>query len=136
MAHFAELDENNKVLRVCVVDDAYVPSDMHVDGEIWCQNFWGGKWKQTSYTGKFRGIFCNIGDKYDPVNDVFIPFKPFPNWVWSDSKNNWVAPVADPSVNANEYGASWDQENNRWSGVNNDGVGVYWDPDTSSWKNQ
>ena len=44
--------------------------------------------------------------------------------------------MADPSVNANEYGASWDQENNRWSGVNNDGVGVYWDPDTSSWKNQ
>ena len=33
MAHFAELDENNKVLRICVVDNAYVPSDMHVDGE-------------------------------------------------------------------------------------------------------
>ncbi len=32
MAHFAELDENNKVLRVCVVDDAHVPSECEVDG--------------------------------------------------------------------------------------------------------
>ena len=75
-----------------------------------------------------------IGDKSDPVNDVFIPKKPYSNWVWSDSKNNWVAPVADPSVNANEYNAVWDQENNRWGGINGD-VSVYWDPDTSSWKN-
>ena len=44
MAHFAELDENNKVLRICVVDNAHVPSDMHVDGETWCENFWGGRW--------------------------------------------------------------------------------------------
>ena len=38
------------------------------------------------------------------------------------------------SVNANEYNAVWDQENNRWGGINGD-VSVYWDPDTSSWKN-
>ena len=42
MAHFAELDENNNVLRVCVVDDNIETSDgplgendMHVDGETW-----------------------------------------------------------------------------------------------------
>ena len=39
MAHFAELDENNVVLRVCVVDNKHVPSDKHVDGETWCTNF-------------------------------------------------------------------------------------------------
>ena len=33
MAHFAELDGDNKVLRVCVVDNAHVPSDKHADGE-------------------------------------------------------------------------------------------------------
>ena len=44
MAHFAELDENNVVLRVCVVDNSNVPSDKHVDGETWCAYFWGGTW--------------------------------------------------------------------------------------------
>ena len=151
MAHFAKIVEkvNSEtgetewiVERVNVVDDELPTSDgrlgdndMHVDGETWCSNRRPGTtWKQTSYTGKFRGIFCNIGDKYDPVNDVFVRQKPYSNWVWSDAKNNWVAPVADPSVNANEYNAVWDQENNRWGGINGD-VSVYWDPDTSSWKN-
>ena len=36
MAHFAEIDENNIVLRVCVVDDAY-----EADGENWCKNSLG-----------------------------------------------------------------------------------------------
>ena len=45
MAHFAELDKDNIVLRVCVVDNAHVPSDKHTDGETWCKNFWTGTWK-------------------------------------------------------------------------------------------
>ena len=39
MAHFAELDNNNVVLRVVVVGNDCVPSDEHVDGETWCINF-------------------------------------------------------------------------------------------------
>ena len=54
MAHFAELDGDKKVLRVCVVDNAHVPSDKHADGETWCENFWTGTWKQTSYNKNFR----------------------------------------------------------------------------------
>ncbi len=152
MAHFAKIVEqvNSEtgetewiVERVNVVDNNLPTSDgplgendMHPDGEAWMVNRHPGTtWKQTSYNNNFRGRYCNIGDKYDPVNDVFIPYKPYPNWVWSDAKNNWVAPVADPSVNANEYKANWDQENSRWAGVNEDGVAVYWDPDTSTWNN-
>ena len=71
MAHFAELDENNIVLRVCVVDNKYVPSDMHVDGETWCTNFFGGTWKQTSYNENFRFLFAGIGMWYDAENDIF-----------------------------------------------------------------
>ena len=48
MAYFAQINRNNRVLRVCVVDNSHVPSDKHVDGETWCENFWGGTWKQTS----------------------------------------------------------------------------------------
>ena len=59
MAHFAELDENNIVLRVIVVSD-----DDAVDGEVFCNNLLGGRWKQTSYNT--RG-----GVHYDP--DIGTP---------------------------------------------------------------
>ena len=71
MAHFAELDENNIVLRVCVVDNAHVPSDKHVDGETWCTNFWGGTWKQTSYNDNFRGQYAGLGMTSDAGEDIF-----------------------------------------------------------------
>ena len=71
MAHFAELDENNIVLRVCVVDNAHVPSDKHVDGETWCTNIWGGTWKQTSYNDNFRGQYAGLGMTYDAGEDIF-----------------------------------------------------------------
>ena len=61
--------------------------------------------------------------------------RPYSNWVWNDAKNDWWPPVASPSSNVEEYRTSWDQEKSRWSGNNGD-VSVYWDPDTSSWKNE
>jgi hypothetical protein len=30
-------------------------------------------WKQTSYSGSFRGCFAGLGFSYDPVLDVFVP---------------------------------------------------------------
>ena len=38
MAHFAELDKDNKVLRVVSVDDSHVSVDIATDGETWCAN--------------------------------------------------------------------------------------------------
>ena len=118
MAHFAELDENNKVLRVCVVDDAYVPSDMHVDGETWCQNFWGGKWKLTSYTRKFRKQYASAGGTYDEGRDVFIDPRPtgiynevFNSWVYNEVTGDWDPPT--PYPNDGEL-YSWNEETITW----------------------
>ena len=79
MAHFAELDENNNVLRVCVVDNNIETSDgplgendMHVDGETWCTEFFGGTWKQTSYTNSFRKQFAGHNMYYDNTKDKFM----------------------------------------------------------------
>ena len=96
MPHFAELDENNVVLRVCVVDNAHVPSDKHADGETWCKNFWGGNWKQTSYNGNFRKQFAGIGFTYDASKDKFIGPQPHASHTLN-SDDDWVAPIAYPS---------------------------------------
>ena len=69
MAHFAEIDNNNKVLRVLVVDNSqenrgqdFLADDLGL----------GGTWIQTSYNNNFRGKYAGIGDVYDPDKDIFI----------------------------------------------------------------
>jgi hypothetical protein len=69
MAHWAELDENNKVIRVTVADNNDPTGD---EGYQWLIDNLGGRWVQTSYNNNFRGIFAGIGMTYDEVNDVFI----------------------------------------------------------------
>lgn len=108
MAHFAELDENNVVLRVCVVDNAHVPSDMHINGETWCTNFWGGTWKQTSYNHNFRKQYAGIGWTYDSVKDKFLEPKPFASWSL-DENDDWKAPVEYPDDGDNTNWYTWDE---------------------------
>ena len=96
MAHFAELDGDKKVIRVCVVDNAHVPSDKHADGETWCANFWGGTWKQTSYNNKFRKQYAGVGMTYDASKDKFITKQPFASWAL-DGNDDWQAPLSKPA---------------------------------------
>ena len=101
MAHFAELDENNIVKRVVVVgndiktsDGPLGENDMHVDGEIWCQNFFkGGIWKQTSYNSSFRKKYAGVGFTYDSVKNVFIEPQPYTSWILN-TNNDWQAPIS------------------------------------------
>ena len=67
MAHWAELDKNNTVIRVTVGDN----NDPD-EGYQWLIDNLGGRWVQTSYNANFRGKFASIGDTYDESLDQFI----------------------------------------------------------------
>lgn len=69
MAHFAELDENNVVLRVVVTNNNDPIGD---EGYQWLIDNLGGTWIKTSYNGNIRGKFAGIGDTYDSKKDIFI----------------------------------------------------------------
>lgn len=73
MAHFAEIDNTNKVLRVLVVDNS-----QESRGQEFLANDCGlgGTWIQTSYNANIRGKFAGVGDIYDPINDLFITPEP------------------------------------------------------------
>lgn len=81
MAHWAELDENNVVLRVTVGDN----NDPD-EGYQWLIANLGGRWIKTSYNTygnvhtaggtPFRKNYAGIGFTYDEVRDAFIPPKP------------------------------------------------------------
>lgn len=70
MSHWAELDENNIVIRVTVGDNNDPAGD---EGYQWLIDNLGGRWIKTSYNGNVRGKYAGIGDIYDEENDVFIP---------------------------------------------------------------
>lgn len=72
MAHWAELDENNVVLRVLVGDNNDPAGD---EGYSWLIDNLGGRWIKTSYNGTIRKNYAGKDWTYDPELDAFIPPK-------------------------------------------------------------
>ena len=115
MAHFAEIKQetdefdsskqNWVVQRVVVVGNDISTaagllgeSDMHVDGETWCVNFFkGGTWKQTSYNSNFRKQYAGIGYTYDYSKDKFLAPQPHASWSL-DASDDWQAPITYPTI--------------------------------------
>jgi hypothetical protein len=105
MAHFAEIDAENVVLRVLVVANEqehrgqdFLANDLNL----------GGTWIQTSYNGKIRKQFAGIGFKYDKNLDIFIAPQPFPSWSLNENYD-WVAPKQKP-----EGVYFWNEELGDW----------------------
>jgi hypothetical protein len=105
MAHFAQLDENNRVLQVIVVSDEH-----EATGEQWCHEFAGGQWKQTSRSGRIRKNFAGQGYVYDESRDAFIPPQPFSSWTLNEDTCRWDAPVPCPA--SGNY--VWDESTQTW----------------------
>lgn len=113
MAHFAEIDSDNIVVRVLVVpDDAedrgqdYLANDLNL----------GGTWVQTSYNARIRKNYAGIGFKYDAERDAFIPPKPFDSWALNEETCQWEAPVEYPTDGV-MY--EWDETNGDWKATVN-----------------
>jgi hypothetical protein len=116
MAHFAERDIDNVVLRVVAVVDEH-----EIDGESWCNTFFGGTWKQTSYNTRYnrhsggksplRKNYAGIGFDYNTKLDAFIPPQRYPSWILDEEKGEWESPIPMPT----------------------DGVMYEWDEPSTSW---
>ena len=109
MAHFAEIDADNTVLRVIVADT-----------KEWCENNLGGTWVQTSYNthggehpeGRpLHKNYAGIGFKWDGTG-FFAP-QPFPSWTKNEETYLWEAPVPMPTDGKpyvwNEAAQKWDE---------------------------
>lgn len=106
MSHFAEIDENNVVLRVLVGDN-----NMPNEGYDWFVENLGGTWVKTSYNGNIRKNFAGIGYTYDEERDAFIPPKPFESWTLNEITCRWQAPVPYPQ-DGRIY--RWDEDTLTW----------------------
>ena len=81
MAHFAQLNEENKVINVIVVNNDVLLDENGIESEQkgidFCKSLFGGNWIQTSYNKNFRGEFASMDYFYNVELGVFE--SPYPN---------------------------------------------------------
>ena len=106
MAHWAEINSDNKVLRVLVGNNNDPSGD---EGYQWLLDNLGGTWIKTSYNNNIRGTYAGIGYSYNAAEDIFITPQPYPSWVRTGSF--WDAPIPMPT-DGKMY--SWDEETLAW----------------------
>lgn len=118
MAHFAELDENNFVLRVTAVANEVLLDDNNTEQEslgLKHLDHLGGRWVQTSYNNSFRKNYAGIGFSYDPIRDAFIPPKPYESWILNEETCKWESPVPYPVIEkGSDEHYSWDENTTSW----------------------
>jgi len=149
MAHFAELNSDNEVIRVVVIsnDDVIANGgDYSSQAETFVSNLiphstGGTSWKQTSYNGNQRKQYAGLGYTYDATKNKFILPKPFDSWSL-DSNDDWIAPVTYPNkdeIESNPVLILWDEDNQKWLGKTYTGENLQtetdyeWDASGLSW---
>ena len=128
MAHFAEIDALQRVIRVLVVDDVDTQdkngNEVDSIGMKYLNDAFGGTWLKTSYNTygnthrlggtPFRKNFAGIGNTYDSTRDAFISAKSYPSWTLNETTCLWEPPVDYPDDNK-KY--DWDEDTTNWKEV-------------------
>lgn len=89
MSHWAEIDEENIVIRVLVGNNSEPD-----EGESFVNSL-GGVWMKTSYnaeTNGFRKNFAGIGFTYDEIRDAFIAPEPKDQIGFDEETCRWITP--------------------------------------------
>ena len=107
MSHFAEIDNNNTVLRVLV------GPNYGDEGQAFFEAL-GGRWVKTSYNGNIRKNFAGVGHTYDEDRDAFIAPKPYNSWLLDEDTCQWQAPVPYPT---DDLMYEWDEELTDWKPI-------------------
>lgn len=98
--YFAEIDQNNVVLRVIVADKSFIDSGLVGNPSNWIETFIDGSSRTAA-----------SGGTYDWQNDVFIHLQPFPSWAL-DSNFDWQPPVPKPEEVDKVY--TWNEDDQSW----------------------
>ena len=124
MAHFAQIDYENKVIRVSVVRNGdIIDGDGNESEEVgieYLKSLYGEKtmWIQTSYNNSFRCRYAGIGMIYNVKHDVFLPPQPYPSWILNTENYDWDSPVPKPELTEEQKesgsGYDWNEEIQQW----------------------
>ena len=129
MAHFAELDSNNIVIRTIVVSDRNTTDTDGIEkeevGVAYCKSVFGQDtlWKQCSRSYKIRKQFPAAGYIYNEEYDLFHHPKPYDSWTLN-TDGDWDAPYDAPDLSPDQSRAGF---NYFWNENLHDGEGNGWE---------
>ena len=115
MAHFSQLDSNNKIIQLIVVNNDILDESGVENEQLgidFCKGLYGEDtvWVQTSFNENFRYNFGLINSTYNVENDAFIHEQPYPSWTL-DENFQWQPPIEQPE--GTPYWA-WNEEEQQW----------------------
>ena len=101
MSHWAEINEQNIVLRVTVGDNNDPAGD---EGYQWLIDNLGGTWIKTSYNSNIRKNYAGVGYTYDATRDAFIAPKPncHSEVVLDETTCRWTCSNAEHTLEVND----------------------------------
>lgn len=112
MSHFAEIDENNIVIRVIVAEEDFINSGAVGDPSRWIQTSYNTHSGVHVLNGTpLRKNFAGVGYKYDSTRDAFIPPQRFKSWSLNEDTCLWDPPIARPTDGKPYY---WDENQQLW----------------------
>jgi hypothetical protein len=124
MAHFAQLDYEDNVLRVSVVRNVDIldknGNESEEIGIQFLQSIHGQttKWKKTSYNNNFRHRYAGIGMVYNNQYDVFLAPQPYPSWTLNTETYEWEPPIPEPELTEEQRESGsyyeWNEEIQQW----------------------
>ena len=119
MAHFAEINNENRVVNVIVIDNTILldenNNEVEEKGVDYCEQIYGHrKFIQTSYNGNIRGDFAGVNSIYIAEEDFFTAPQPYSSWTL-DENYIWQPPVDFPE-DMNEEGNvyEWNEKKLDW----------------------
>jgi hypothetical protein len=103
MKYFAELNNDNKVLRILEIEDIHCLDENGIHSELVGTNYldslyYDAVWKQTYVNGNIRKNFAYSGCEYSEELDAFIPPKPQSKWVLNEETCKWEPPTEAPGI--------------------------------------
>ena len=109
MAFFAEIDSNNRVLRIVVADQQDINNNGGDQSEQAAEFFkkivplseLGIKWVQAFDNGN-RKKYPATGDIFNINKNKFISPQPYQSWIL-DQNDDWQAPIEKPITYTKEY---------------------------------
>jgi hypothetical protein len=124
MAHYAQLDSNNKVVSVFTGRDEDDLAEGVLDWEEYyaSEGFTVKRTSINTYGNQhlnggtpFRKNYASEGYSYDPSRDAFIAPKPFDSWILNEESCIWEAPVPQPEIEIGSRDACyWDEDSVSW----------------------
>jgi hypothetical protein len=120
MAHFAELDQDNKVINVVYLEsNSILDENGQESEEIGIQflkkNLGNEKiWIKTSINNNIRGYFAVIDGYYLSDTDQFTSRKEFNSWILNSDNYTWNAPTPIPGNPSEGFYYAWDESSLQW----------------------